>query len=139
LGEGAPGTGFGQGADFSGVEVGGEGELGAGVFELILAGEKEAEGDVSLKGFGIGLDGLAVEGYGDVEAVLGVGYVSRVKKGAGIGGVGGDVGSQFGCGGFPVGGSDGSFGIDDFGGQGKRSGGRRNFWSGGGGLRVGRD
>ena len=79
LGEGAPGAGFGERADFAGVEFGGEGELGAGVIEFTLAGEKKAERDMRLKGFGVGFDGLAVEGDGVVEAVLGVGYVAGVE------------------------------------------------------------
>jgi len=144
LSEGAPGAGFGERADFSGVEVGGEGELGAGVVEFVLTGEKEAEGDMGLKGFGVGFNGLAVEGDGVVEAVLGVGHVAGVEEGAGVSEVGGDVGSQFGRGGFPVGFGDGGFGFCDFRGEGLRSRGWRGsgclgFRSGGGGLRMGRE
>ena len=43
LGKGAPGTGFGEGADFSSVEISSEGQFGAGVFKFALAGEKQAE------------------------------------------------------------------------------------------------
>jgi len=101
------------------------------------------------EGFGVGLDGLAVEGDSVVESVLGVGYIARVEEGARIGGVGGDVGSQLGFGGFPVGGGNGGFGFGDFRGQGLGSGlgrgggqsrscGRLGFRTGGGGLGVGR-
>jgi hypothetical protein len=115
--EGAPGTGFGERANFSSVEVGGEGEFGPGVVKFVLAGEKEAEGDVGFEGFRVGLDGLTVEGDSVVEAVLGVGHVAGVEEGAGIGWVGGDVGSQLGRGGLPVGLGDGGFGFGDFRGE----------------------
>ena len=118
LGEGAPGTGFGDWADVAGVEGGGDGEFGAGVVHFSLAGEEKAERDVGLKGFGIGVEGSAIEGNGVVGVVLGVGYVAGVEEGAGIGGMGGEEGGQLVLGGFPIGLGDGGFGFGDFGGLG---------------------
>ena len=69
---------------------------------------------MSLEGLGVGCDGAAVETGGVVEAVLGVGDVTQVEEGAGVGWMGGEPGVEFGFSGGPVGFGHGGFGGGDF-------------------------
>ena len=55
-----------------------------------------------LKRLRIGIDGPAVKRCGGVQPILGVGHVSGVEEGAGIGGMSEEPCVQFGLGGLPV-------------------------------------
>ena len=100
-------------------------KLGAGFVGLILAGQKQAQRKMRLKGIGIGGDGAAVEGGGIVETILRVGDIAGVEEGARVGGMGGEIGIEFGFGCLPVGGGDGRFCRSDCGGRGLGWGGGR--------------
>ena len=108
--QGAPGAGFECGTGLAGIESGSGDEFGAGLVQLVLAGEKQAQRDVRLKRFGIGGDGAAIESGSVVEAILRIGHVAGVEEGAGVGGMGGEPWIQFGFGGLPVGSGDSSLG-----------------------------
>ncbi len=57
--------------------------------ELVLAGEKQTQREVRLKGFGIGCDGAAIEGGRVVQTILRVGNVAGIEERARIGGMSG--------------------------------------------------
>ena len=112
--EGAPCASFHGRSGFTGIEGGGGEQFGVGFVFLALACEQQAEGEVRFEGVGIGLDGAAVEAGSCVEVILMVGDVAGVEEGASVGGVGGEVRIELGCGGFPVGFDDVGFGVGEF-------------------------
>ncbi len=112
-GEGAPCLGFGGRAGLAGIELGSGLEFGAGVFEVFLASEQQAKGEMGFKGVWIGVDGAAIEGGGFIEVVKVVGDIAGVEEGARVGGMRGQPGIELGGGGFPVGFDDGCFSGGD--------------------------
>jgi hypothetical protein len=136
-GEGAKGLGFGGGASVAGIKLRGSTELRAGVVEVVVASEQEAEREMGFKGVGIGADGTAVKGGGVFEAVEVVGDVASVKEGAGICRVCGEPGVKLGGGGFPVGFDDACFGGGDLVREGARRGGNLSVWGLSGGRLCG--
>ena len=93
-GQSTPGASFECRTGLAGIECGGGGKFGAGFSRLVLAGEKQAQREVRLKGFGIGCDGAAVESGGVVQPILRVGNVAGIEESARVGGMGGKHGSS---------------------------------------------